>query len=336
MRRVMSILLAVALVAPSGALAAPMKSGGRAKNTGNSARSNMSESMMSEHGTSSASFWKINTETREKMEAKKTSMNAVKRKVESLRRMRPSFKTALTAMEKVDQAIKLLEEGKAEKAKQVLMEAEKYVETYMKENRGMGFVPLNQQIAVVEFRGDVKTVDKIKRKAEELLKEGRIQDAKALLNTLSDEIDVINVYLPLSMYRKVVKDAIKEIDKGKKEEAIRMLMAIRDSIAIQKIVIPVPMVKAEALIEKAKVVSKKNRKLAVAYLKEAQKELELAKALGYAYDFEKTYSELDKELKQLETAIEGKKETGSLFGSILQKLKLLKKKATKEILSRTE
>lgn len=332
MRKLIAAMLTAALITPTGAMAASMKSGRKSESTGSS----MTGSMMSEHGTSSAAFWKVNTETKEKMAAKKTSMNAVRKKVESLRRMRPSFTTALTAMRKVDEAIMLLREGKPEEAKKVLTEAEKYVEKYMKENRGMGFVPLNQQIAVVEFRGDVKTAEKIVKKAEELLKEGRVQDAKALLNTLSDEIDVINVYLPLAMYKKVVKDAIKEIDKGKKEEALKMLMAIRDSIAIQKIVIPIPMVKAQALIERAKVMSKKDRKLAVAYLKEAQKELRLAKALGYAYDFEKTYREMDKELKQLEMAIEGKKETGSLFNSILEKLKLLKEKATKEITSRTE
>ncbi|WP_456397997.1 YfdX family protein [Desulfurobacterium sp.] len=331
MRKLIVAMLTAALIAPAGAVAKSMKSG-----SSGSTKGGMSDNLMSEHGTSSAAFWKANTETREKMAARKTSMNAVRKKVESLRRMRPSFSTALTAMRKVDEAIILLKEGKTEQAKKVLTEAEKYVEKYMKENRGMGFVPLNQQIAVVEFRGDIKTVEKIVKKAEELLKEGRVQDAKALLNTLSDEIDVINVYLPLAMYKKVVKDAIKEIDKGKKEEAIKMLMAIRDSIAIQKIVIPIPMVKAQALIEKAKIMSKKERKVAVAYLKEAQKELRLAKALGYAYDFEKTYREMDRELKQLEMAIEGKKETGSLFNSILEKLKLLKEKATKEITSRTE
>ncbi|WP_457568594.1 YfdX family protein [Desulfurobacterium sp.] len=330
MRKLIAAMLIASMMLPAGAMAGSMKDGRRSSSSG------MGSSMTENHGTSSASFWKINTESREKMRAKQTSRNAVKEKVESLRRMRPSFKTALTAMRKVDEAIMLLKEGKTREAKKVLMEAEKYVNKYMKENRGMGFVPLNQQIAVVEFKGDTKTAEKIIKQAEKLLQEGRVQDARAMLNTLEDEIDVINVYLPLAMYKKVVNDAIKEIEKGNRKEAMKMLMAIRDSIAIQKIVIPIPMVKAQALIEKAKAAVRKDRKLAVAYLKEAQKELKLAKTLGYAYDFEKTYKEMDRELKQLEAAIEGKKETESLFKSIMEKLHLLKQKATKEITSRTE
>ncbi len=273
------------------------------------------------------------------MTPKQEAESALQKKVRALRRQRPNFERAVQALREIDLAIAFLRKGQKKKAEEILRKAEREVSKYLKHNP-MGFVPLNQRIVVLEFRGNVKDVYTLRDEAVELLKEGRIQDSKPIIADLSDEIDVITTYLPMAMYKSVVHIALNDLKRGKEKEAIKILSAIRDSVAVMKFVIPIPFVKAEALILQARQISKKDKKEASRYLKEAQRQLKLAKALGYAFDYEKTYEFLDKQLTSLEKLLgqkesaKNRRERESLFESILSKLRGLKKKAESQVKQR--
>ncbi len=254
---------------------------------------------------------------------------AVQKKVQSLKKARNVFSEALQAIAYTDKAIVLLSAKKpnTKEALSILKEAETKLERFLSTHKNLSMLPVDQQIVVVSFGGTYSDAKHMLEKARKMLDEGRVQDARYIIDQLTDEIDVVNTYLPIAMYRHVLALATKDIKQGKIKDALAVLALVRGSLVIDKIVIPTPFLKAEAYIDKAS--SQKEKKKAIEFLKEAENQLKLAKLLGYAYDFKDEYASIEKQIEKLKKAVQEGKSTKSMFTSLKKRVHGLSVKAQK-------
>ncbi len=257
---------------------------------------------------------------------------SVKEKVQELKGKRESlpFRQALKALSYTDQAIALLHQGKRDEALKLIKQAQNSLNSFLKSYPKMQLLPLSQQIVVMEFNGGIKEAESSIEKVKELLKEGRVQDARLILSGLADEIDVVTTYLPIGVYSQVLSLTKDYLEKGKTAEALKTLALVRGSLIVEEVPIPIPFIKAQRFVSEALKVSQKDKKRAVEFLEAARRELQLAKVLGYAYDYKDLYRQLENEIKEAESKIKAGEESSSLLKEIEGKISSLSKKAQGE------
>ncbi len=188
------------------------------------------------------------------------------------------------------------------------------------------FLPVDASITALEYAGDVKQIKKSVKMAEDLLDDGKVQEARVLLDTLRSEIDVISVNLPVSSYPDALKLAAKYLHANKVDEAKAVLTTALSTLVEDVVVIPIPVLKADALIKAASKIAKTDKKQALKHLAQAKTELEKAKALGYTSKSDVTYKALEKAIEKTEKEIKGKNKAEKLFDELIEKLKSFKEK----------
>ena len=189
-------------------------------------------------------------------------------------------------------------------------------------------LPIDTAITATEFKADSSTIKAGLKSVKELLDDGKVQEARELLNTFQSEIDITTVNLPLASYPQALKLAASYLHEGKMKEAQDVLEMALNTLVTTKVVIPIPLVTAEALIHDAQKIAKKDKKQALKHLEFAKEELKKAKLLGYTSESDVTYKILDDAIEKVEKEIKGKNKAEKLFEDLLNKLKSFKEKAT--------
>jgi tetratricopeptide (TPR) repeat protein len=190
-------------------------------------------------------------------------------------------------------------------------------------------LPIDSSISAYEFRAGSETIESGLKSVKKLLNDGKIQQARELLNTFQSEIDITTVNLPLASYPAALKLAASYLHDGKLNEAKDVLEMALSTLVTTKVIIPIPLVTADALIHDAKKIAKKDKKQALKHLEMAKEELRKAKLLGYTSDSDVTYKALDKAIEKVQKEIKGKNKAEKLFEDLLNKLKSFKDEATK-------
>ena len=190
-------------------------------------------------------------------------------------------------------------------------------------------LPIDTSISAYEFKADLSTIKKGIKTVKDLLDDGKVQEARRVLNTLQSEIDITTVSLPLASYPKALKLAASYLHEGKLQEAKDVLEMALNTLVETKVVIPIPLITAEALIHDAKKIAKKDKKQALKHLELAQEELKKAQLLGYTSDSDITYKILDSAIRKVQKEIKGKNKAEKLFEDLLNKFKSFKDNATK-------
>ena len=222
---------------------------------------------------------------------------------------------ALAALQETTNALKALDDGKTEDALASLEKATGKLEIVLAREPRLSFAP----VAVTSNSQDIITsTDHAKRmvdQAEDLLKDGKVQDARALLSTLASETVITVTSLPMASYLAALKQAAAFIDDGKVEEAKTVLQVALNTLAVDVTIIPIPVANAEALLAQAKVLAETKDRTAgqneqlTKLLDAAESEVKFAQTLGYGEkkDFEGFYEEI-KTIR--EKTSEGKSGTG--------------------------
>ncbi len=195
-------------------------------------------------------------------------------------------------------------------------------------------LPIDASITAVEFQADISTIKAGLKTVMKLLRDGKVQEARALLNTFQSEIDITTVNLPLASYPKALKLAASYLHDNKLKEARDVLTMALSTLVTTKVIIPIPLITAEALIHDAQKIAKKDKKQALKHLELAKEELKKAELLGYTSESDVTYKMLNKAINKVEKEIKGKNKAEKLFEELLQKLKSFKEKATKTVSSK--
>lgn len=247
-----------------------------------------------------------------KTEAKDSGVHVVKEAVSAV----ALTQKVLADLDKKDtkSAIKDLEDaiGKLE----VILAAEKAPK----------LLPVDVAVTATEYVGDTKKIKKTLDTVEDLLNDGKVQEARLLLDTLQSEIDVVSVNLPLATYPDALKLAAKYLHADQTDKARAVLTTALGTLVQDVIVVPIPVVKAQALIEAASQIAKTDKEQALKHLDQAKEELKKAKVLGYVSKSDVTYKDLEKAIEKTEKEVKGKNKAEKLFEDLIKKIKSFKEK----------
>ena len=190
-------------------------------------------------------------------------------------------------------------------------------------------LPVDVNINAYQFSGKITDVAKLVNQAKILVAENKLPQAREILNSLRDEIVIKTVNLPIVSYPAALNLAIKYLNENKLNEAKDVLAMALSTLVETDTVIPVPLIKAQALIQKASEAVKTNKSQSVKYLEEAKNQLSLAQILGYTSTSDTTYKMLKDKINKIESEIRKGHKTNSLFEDLVKKVKEFKEKAIK-------
>ncbi|GAB6073961.1 YfdX family protein [Nautilia lithotrophica] len=237
------------------------------------------------------------------------------------------IKEAIRAIQYTQDALIYLNNKKNDKAKESLKKAVGELAVVLNSPNAPYLLPVDVQISAYQFFGDVDKIKTLTSEAKDMLKENKIPQAREILNTLRSEIVIKTINLPLATYPAALNLAIKYINEGKIKEAKDVLsMALSTLVEVDN-VIPIPLIKAQALVEEASKIVKRDKKQALKYLDEAKHQLVIGEALGYTSTSDTTYKMLKDAITKLESEINKGHKTGSIFSDLISKLKEFKEKA---------
>ncbi len=209
------------------------------------------------------------------------------------------------------------------------------LEVVLANQKAPALLPIDSSIVAVEYAGDLDSIHDNMKEVKKLIKEGHIQEARRLLDTIQSEIDIITVNLPLVSYPQALKLAAKYLHENKTDEAKDVLEMALNTLVRTEIIIPIPLLKAEALIDEAKKSAKKDKEQALKHLDAARTQLKLAEALGYTSSSDTSYKNLDDAISSIEKEIKGKNKAEKLFDELKAKLYEFKERAVKSFSSQT-
>jgi hypothetical protein len=188
-------------------------------------------------------------------------------------------------------------------------------------------VSVDGSIVVKEYVGRSEDVKKSVKSVKKLLDDGKVQEARVLLNTLQSQMDITVVNLPLESYPDALKLAAKYIDQNKPEQAKEIMSVALSTFYNVTQIVPLPLVKATDLIAYVALHSKDDEKLrADELLEEAEDQLKVAELLGYVSKGEVTYKKLYSKIKDIRKEIKGENKTKKLFDMLLEDIKEFKSK----------
>ncbi len=233
-----------------------------------------------------------------------------------------AVKEALDAVLATQAALDALEKGKTKEALAHLEIANGKLTLLVARHPDLGLIPINSEAVVIDFQGDLKTIKKTVDEAEDLLDDGRVQEARTLLTPLASEIRITTTHLPLALYPEIIKKVAPLIDQGKIKEAKETLAEALNTLVVTESVIPLPVLRAEAMLHKAATAAKGKQpeaKEVLRYLDNAMHQLRIAQALGYG-DIDKDYKGLYKSIKELEKRVK-RQQWGERFNQAMEELR---------------
>lgn len=227
---------------------------------------------------------------------------------------------AVAAVGETRSALKDLDENKTSDALSALEQATGKLEIILARDPKLALAPTGVTAATYNIYGTVDAVKAATRKAENLLDEGRIQDARRILHGLASETDINVTNIPLATYPAAIKQAASLIGEGKTKEAKEVLQSALNTMVVTQTVIPLPVVTARQLLKEAeKLAGKQNRsanenKRLTALLDASHQSITMAETLGYGS--KEDFSSFYKELSLIEDKTSGGKSGAGFFDKI--------------------
>lgn len=227
---------------------------------------------------------------------------------------------AVLALQETENAVAALDKKDAEAAKAALERATGKLEIVLAQNPKLALAPVDVSIVTHDVLASVEAVDALRKSAEEALEDGRVQEARHLIDGLASETVVRVSNLPLATYPAAIKSAAALLAQNKVAEAKQVLTTALATIVIRDVIHPLPLSRARAAIEQA-------RKLAAApsrssgddakiqqFLTTAREQLKLGQALGYATKDD--MRGLLKTVDEIEEGVKDKNSGASIFDRI--------------------
>lgn len=203
-------------------------------------------------------------------------------------------------MRETHNALIALDENKTEEALSALEKVAGKLELILARDHRLALAPTNVGAVTYDLLGSLNAVNKAREDAEDLLEDGKVQDARRVLKGLASETVISTTNLPLATYPAAIKTAVKLIDEGKMDEAKVVLQTALNTLVITQQIIPLPIITAENMLSEAEKLAEKEEreekenKYLSSLLNAAENEIKFAQALGYGKkkDFENFYKEI--------------------------------------------
>lgn len=228
-------------------------------------------------------------------------------------------KQAVAVIGETTDAIKAIGKNNAGEAEALIQKATGKIDILLSHHPVTALLPVDVDVTVVEAAPYSTGAIKARAVGAELAMSIRdFPDARALLDSLTSEIRVRTVNLPLDSYPDFLKDAALLLDQKKPREAAAILLAALNTLAIVDQAVPLPLALARADIVQAQAMGK-NQREALEYLRTAKAELERARLLGYAGNSPE-YIGFNDLIDELEKQIRANGNTESIFTNLKEKL----------------
>ncbi len=233
-------------------------------------------------------------------------------------------KDAVAAIAETENALRALNAGKKDEALAALEKATGKLELVLARDPALALAPIGVEQVTFDLLADTKTIKALIYDAEKAIKDGEIQQARAIMMNLASEIVFRTTSIPLATYPDAIKAITPLIDAGKLDEAKAGLETALGTLVTTVEVVPLPILRAgyllgnaEKLAENDKRGDKDNQTLH-ALLKEARNQLEMAELLGYGDKdaFKPMYEQLD----EIEDKAKGGKSGKGWFAKLKKQL----------------
>ena len=214
---------------------------------------------------------------------------------------REIIQDAVDALRETQSALKALDQNRNPDALRALANATGKLELVLARDPRLALAPVDIGFRIMDVYTTPDAVEGAVGRAEDLLEDGMVQSARALISDLASELVVSVTNLPLATYPDAIKAVTPMIDAGKIAEAKNALQLALGTLVVVDTIVPLPPMRAEILLEDAEMLAEKadrtadeNRRLAE-HLSAARMQLQLGEALGYGDKsaFADFYSELD-------------------------------------------
>jgi hypothetical protein len=240
---------------------------------------------------------------------------------------------AMTAIRETQNALKSLDDGKTKEALSALERTTGKLELILVREPTLSLAPAEVWVTTQRTLAEVKQIAELRKQATHLLSDGRLQEARHLLQNLVSETVISVSNIPLVTYPYAIKEAVRFADQGKLDDAKRVLQTALNTLVITQTVVPIPVVQAEQTLKQAEALSAANDRTPDSngqmknLLKEARSDLELAQALGYGTkgDFKNLYEQL----KDIEKSAQKGSATNTIFSKIKSSISDLLKNAAR-------
>jgi hypothetical protein len=240
---------------------------------------------------------------------------------------------AKSAIQETENALTALDSNKQKDALSALERATGKLEIILAREPKLALAPMDIDVTKHDVEMSLESIKKIREKTEQLFKEGEIQKARQILNTLGSELVISEANIPLATYPDALKTVSSFIDKGKNKEAKEALIQALNTVVITNHIIPLPILRAEKILKEAESVAEKGNRSSkgndslAALIKNARYQLKMAETLGYGD--KKDYPALYEQFKLIEQKTEKRKFGKGFFTDIKNSLADMRKKIFK-------
>lgn len=207
-------------------------------------------------------------------------------------------KEAVEAVMETENALTDLSNKKPKEAQLKLNTVSAKLQTLLAKNSQLKLVPVSFQEQTFMFKGSLDDIKAATNKANELIEDQRIQEARQLLDQLTSEIRINVLELPLNEYPAAIDKAKSLIAADKPDDAANTLADVLDKMVAHVEIYPLPVLAAETDLTEAYElehktdISKPESKDSILKLADhAEIHLKVAEALGYGekQDYEELY-----------------------------------------------
>ena len=213
-------------------------------------------------------------------------------------------------------AMQSLQHKKVDEAKKQLKIATEKFDLALKNDPTLDIVPLDERIAIFENLASAKEIQHTLTEAQEFLIHYNLNEARAALAPLRDEMDIETISLPMKVFPIATKDALKALNKGDTKGAMVIMAEAYNTFLVENAVIPLPLLKAQDLIADAASLNKSKKEEATKLLDGAKEELKRAHVLGYTSKYSPEYKALVNAIDTVKKEIKGKNVVVKLYDKI--------------------
>ena len=252
--------------------------------------------------------------------ASKEAAKAGKKKANKM--VKIANKDVVQGHKDVKAAIKCLDKKKPEvdKAIKRLQSATGEFEVAVSLDKDLAFAPVENSIQTYMLFASSDEIERELAFIEDLLEDGKVQDARRLLMPLRNEVVVQTISVPMVTYPEAIKDATRQLSDGTVEKAKEILETAMDTLVVDEEIISIPLVTAKNAIEKASKMDKKKKVKVLEQLKLAKEQLKLASVLGYLSDDGKLHDDLQAQMEKIEKEVTGKNKAEKLYDKLKAKM----------------
>ena len=226
---------------------------------------------------------------------------------------------AIAAVGLTGAAIKSIAANKKDEALTSIERATGKINILLARNPASALIPVSVDVLVIDTApADPKVIDQIVQRATDATKHRDLPVARILLASLVSELRIRTTSLPLATYPAALQQAAQLLDQGKNQDAGKVLLTAVNTLVMVDHVIPLPLLLAQAAIDAANS-QRQNKDIALTLLKTARNEANQSRLLGYLSS-DSEYKGLDDEISSIESAIEGKVDTSSMFSHLRDRI----------------